>query len=138
MKLLLLHCNYVRYKTLKKALKNVEDLKESEKKGEAKECLVVLTAVEKGDSVNSVRDYVDNIKDVSKQVKAKEIVLYPYAHLSKNLSSPDIAVDVMREAEKKLKKEKFKVLRAPFGYYKEFELKVKGHPLSELSRELKF
>ena len=33
-------------------------------------------------------------------------------------------------------KKDFKVIeRAPFGYYKEFELKVKGHPLSELSRE---
>jgi threonyl-tRNA synthetase len=31
----------------------------------------------------------------------------------------------------------FNIARAPFGYYKEFELKVKGHPLSELSREIK-
>ena len=41
----------------------------------------------------------------------------------------------MEGAEKELKKS-FKVTRAPFGYYKEFELKVKGHPLSELSREI--
>jgi threonyl-tRNA synthetase len=36
-----------------------------------------------------------------------------------------------------LKKEGYEVTRAPFGYYKEFELKVKGHPLSELSKEFR-
>ncbi|MBM3309827.1 MAG: threonine--tRNA ligase, partial [Candidatus Altiarchaeales archaeon] len=30
----------------------------------------------------------------------------------------------------------FKVLKAPFGWYKSFELKCKGHPLSELSRTI--
>ena len=137
MKILLLHCDYIKFKALKKALKSAEELSEKEKKEqEVKEALVVLTAVEKGDSKASVKLYVDNIKDVASQVKAKNIVLYPYAHLSKNLSSPDVAVEVLKEAEKALEKERYKVSRAPFGYYKEFELKVKGHPLSELSREI--
>ncbi|MFH1503653.1 MAG: threonine--tRNA ligase, partial [Candidatus Diapherotrites archaeon] len=48
---------------------------------------------------------------------------------------PEIAVNVLDEAEKVLKKD-FVIVRAPFGYYKEFEMKVKGHPLSELSREI--
>lgn len=136
MKILLLHCDYIKFKPLKKALKSVDELSEDDKKEkEVKECLVVLTAVEKGDTINIVDDYVKNIKDVIKDIKAKNIVLYPYAHLSSNLSSPDIAVSVLDEAEKKLKKD-FNVSRAPFGYYKEFELKVKGHPLSELSREI--
>lgn len=136
MKILLLHCDYIRFKALKKALKSVGELSEKEKAGEVKEALVVLTAVEKGDSLNSVMSYLDNIKDVASQVKAKNIVLYPYAHLSKNLSAPDIAIEILKEAEKVLEKEKYNVSRAPFGYYKEFELKVKGHPLSELSREI--
>src|SRR3989344_6187142 len=126
MKILLLHCDYIKFKALKKALKSAEELSEKEKKEqEVKEALVVLTAVEKGDSKASVKLYVDNIKDVASQVKAKNIVLYPYAHLSKNLSSPDVAVEVLKEAEKALEKERYKVSRAPFGYYKEFELKVK-------------
>lgn len=138
MKILLLHCDYIKFKALKKALKSVEELTDDEKKEhETKEALVVLTAVEKGDSRDSVKDYTKNIKDVAEQVKAKNIVLYPYAHLSKNLGAPDLAVEILKEAEKILSKEKYKVSRAPFGYYKEFELKVKGHPLSELSREIK-
>jgi threonyl-tRNA synthetase len=136
MKILFLHCDYIKFKPLKKALKSVAELGEKEKKEqEVKECLVCLTAVEKGDSIGNVGDLVENVKDVAKQVKAKKVVLYPYAHLSNNLANPELAVSVLNDAEKHLKKD-FEVHRAPFGYYKEFELKVKGHPLSELSREI--
>ena len=139
MKILFLHVDYIKFKPLKKALKSMESLSEKEKEEkEMKDCLVALTAVEKRDEnvEKIVFEFVKNIKEVAEDVKTNKIVLYPYAHLSSNLSSPDRAVKVLDEAESKLKKEKFEVSRAPFGYYKEFELKVKGHPLSELSREI--
>ena len=136
MKILLLHCDYIKFKPLKKALKKIEDLKDKEEK-KVDECLVVLSAVEKSDSDvgKVVEKFVKEVKDVAGQVKAKNVVLYPYAHLSSDLSSPEIAVKVLEDAEKELKKD-FNVTRAPFGYYKEFELKVQGHPLSELSRDI--
>jgi threonyl-tRNA synthetase len=135
MKTLNLHCDYIKFKALKKALKSVDEIAPNQElEGESKECLVVMVAVEKGDSKDSSLELVKNIKDIASQVKAKNIVLYPYAHLSKNLGKPAIAVEVLNETAKKLKE--FKVIQAPFGYYKEFELKVKGHPLSELSREI--
>jgi len=139
MKILSLHVDYINFKPLKKAIKSIPDLSEKEKAGKKiKDSLVVMTAVEKGDSVSgSVGELVKNIEDIAKQVKAKNIVLYPYAHLSSNLANPKVAAEVLEETEKVLKKKKgFTVSRAPFGYYKEFELKVKGHPLSELSREI--
>jgi len=139
MKILLLHVDYIKFKPLKKALKNVEALSEKEKEEKTvEEALVVLTAVEKSDkdSKKVVEELVKNIKDVAKQVNAEKIVLYPYAHLSSELAAPELATRVLNEAEKELKKD-FSVIKAPFGYYKEFELKVKGHPLSELSREIK-
>ena len=43
--------------------------------------------------------------------------------------------DKIAEIEEKLK-EKFNVGRAPFGWYKSFKISCKGHPLSELSREI--
>ena len=138
MKTLNLHVDYIKFKPLKKALKSIAELSEDEKQEkEIKEALVVLTAVEKSDSdvKKVVAEFVKNIKDISKQIKTKNIVLYPYAHLSSNLGSPEIAMKILNETAKKLKKE-FKVVQAPFGYYKTFELKVKGHPLSELSREI--
>ena len=138
MKILTLHVDYINFKPLKKALKSVGALTDKEKKGEkVKESLVVLTAVEKTDSVEeSVKELVENIKDVAGKVNVKDIVLYPYAHLSSNLASPGVAVEVLKGAGKELGKN-FNVTSAPFGYYKEFELKVKGHPLSELSREIR-
>ncbi|MEK6913415.1 MAG: threonine--tRNA ligase [Nanoarchaeota archaeon] len=139
MKILLLHTDYIKFKPLKKALKTIEELSEKEKEGNfVQQALVVLTAVEKGDTniKKIVEKLIENVKDVAKQVNAEKIVLYPYAHLSNNLASPQLATEILNEAEKGLKKN-FSVVKAPFGYYKEFELKVKGHPLSELSREIR-
>ena len=139
MKFLSLHVDNIKFRPLKKALKKIPELSEEEKKGkEAKEALAILTAVEKTDSdVNKVvKEFVKNVKDIASQVKVNKIVLYPYAHLSSNLANPELAVKILDKAEKELKKD-FEVVRAPFGYYKEFEMKVKGHPLSELSREIK-
>lgn len=139
MKVLFLHVDYIKFKALKKALKNPPELTEKEKKEQKiSDALVAMISVEKADSDigKIVSELAKNVKDIAGQVKAKNIVLYPYAHLSSSLSSPEIAIKVLEEAEEKLKKD-FNVSRAPFGYYKEFELKVKGHPLSELSREIR-
>jgi len=139
MKLLSLHCDYITFKPLKKALKNPEKLsKEREGEITVKDPLVILTAVEKQDESNKniLEQYSAEIESLAKQVQAKNIVLYPYAHLSSSLSAPDFALELLEQAQKKLEKN-FKVVRAPFGFYKTFELKCKGHPLSELSREIK-
>ncbi len=137
MKTLNLHVDYIEWQGLKKALKSMEDLPEEEiKKTKAEEALVVLTAIEKNDSLEILDEYIENIKDIAGKVNTKNIVLYPYAHLSKELGKPTIAVEILKTAEKQLKKEGYIVKRAPFGYYKTFEMKVKGHPLSELSREI--
>ena len=138
MKTLNLHVDYIKFKPLKKALKSIAELSDDDKKEKyVKECLVVLTAVEKSDKDVKliVKKLVENIKEIAEQIKTKNIVLYPYAHLSKNLGSPEVAIEILNETSKQLKD--FKIVKAPFGYYKSFELKVKGHPLSELSREIK-
>ena len=134
MKTLNLHCDYIKFKALKKALKPIDEIAPNQKlDGESKECLVVLIAIEKGDSKSTVPKLTEDIKKIANEVKTKNIVLYPYAHLSSNLSSPETAIKLLNETASKLNP--LKVIQAPFGYYKTFELKVKGHPLSELSRE---
>ncbi len=137
MKIITLHCDYIRFKPVKKAISNPEEIKKEVK--EIKECLVVLSAVEKKDEEAReviIKNLVANVKEIAKQVKAKKIVLYPYVHLTSEPSSPNTALYILKIAEKELSKAKLKVVRAPFGWYKEFELKCKGHPLSELSREI--
>jgi threonyl-tRNA synthetase len=138
MRLITLHCDYIKFKAIKKALKSAEDLTDGEKgEKEIKDPLVVLTAVEEGDNDKILKQYIGSIIKTAKDVNAKRIVLYPYAHLSNILAKPETAKEYMVEAEQVLRKDGFEVTRAPFGYYKEFELKCKGHPLSELSKEFR-
>lgn len=141
MKILSLHCDYIKFKPIQKALKQPEQLSKEEEKGaEVKECLVIFTTVEKSDESNAeliIQGLIANIEDIAGQVKCRKIVLYPYAHLSSELAYPQTAIKILQDAEALLRKEKFDVVKAPFGYYKEFELKCKGHPLAELSREIR-
>lgn len=131
MRILTLHCDYIKFQALKKAVKDAPEADKEEH--EMKNCLVVLTSVEKGDSESEIKAMLDSTEKHAKEVKATNVVLYPYAHLSSNLAAPKDAIHILDQAEAALKK-KFTVARAPFGYYKTFELKTKGHPLSELSR----
>ncbi len=136
MKILAIHADYIRFTPTKKAIRNAEEA--DKKTQEVKECLVIFTAVEKQDEANlkaAAKNLAEETEKIAKQVKPKNIVLYPYAHLSTNLALAERAVEVLKEAEKILKR-KHKVVRAPFGWYKAFELSCKGHPLSELSREI--
>jgi len=139
MKILSLHCDYIKFKPVKPAIKGIELPAEENKAVEVKEPLVIMTAVEKTDEENKtiLADYIKNILDLKEKIgKVERIVLYPYAHLSSSLSTPDFAKKLLIDAEKELKAKKIETFRAPFGYYKEFELKCKGHPLSELSRKI--
>ena len=64
MKILSLHVDYINFKPLKKALKKIKGLSEKDKKGKKEgESLVVLIAVESGDSIEkSAKELVKNIK----------------------------------------------------------------------------
>ena len=137
MKIITLHSDFIKFKGLKKAIKSLDLSSEDPEEKEVKDPLVILTAIEKGDSKKTIEKLVEEVKNIAKQVNATSIVLYPYAHLSSNLSDPKLAQELLIEAEKSLKKIFKQMVKAPFGYYKTFEIKVKGHPLSELSREIK-
>ncbi len=78
MKLLLLHTDYIKFKPLKKALKNIEELSEKEKKGEfVEEALVVLTAVEKedGDTKKIVEKLVTDVRSCKTSKREKNCAL---------------------------------------------------------------
>lgn len=138
MRVLLIHSDYLKYKTKNKT-PIAEEIDEVKKEGIFEESLVVFTAVEKEDEKNPetvIKNLIAEVKKVNNQVKAENIVLYPYAHLSSSLSSPDSAIAILKEAEIALSQAGFDVFRVPFGWYKSFEVSCKGHPLSELSRTI--
>lgn len=137
MKILTIHADFIEFEAKKKAFKGAEEGVEKGKKERIEECLVVFTAVEKRDEENVqavLQRYLREIKNIATQVNAKNIVLYPYAHLSSQLSDPKVAEDLLKQAQRELSG-KYSVSRAPFGWYKSFNISCKGHPLSELSRE---
>ncbi len=139
MQILLIHSDYIEYET-KKSTPVAEKIDESLKKGRMEEVLAVFAAVEKNDEENielAVKKAAEEIKKVSEQVKTSRVMLYPYAHLSSSLASHGSAVEVLKKLEESLKEDAFEVKRAPFGWYKSFTIKCKGHPLSELSRTIK-
>ncbi|RAP50492.1 MAG: threonine--tRNA ligase [Methanosphaera sp. SHI613] len=138
MRTLMIHSDYLRYKTRSKT-KIAEDIDDEKRDAGVDNALVVFTAVEKEDEENPeiiINKSVKEILNVQNKVNADNIVVYPYAHLSSSLSNPEVAQKILKGIEAELTDNNEAVMRVPFGWYKSFELSCKGHPLSELSRTI--
>ena len=138
MRTLMIHSDYLRYKTRSKT-KIAEDIDDEKRDTGVDDALVAFIAVEKEDEENPeiiIKKSVKEILNVQNKVNAKNIVVYPYAHLSSSLSNPDVAQLILKGIEAELISNNEAVMRVPFGWYKSFELSCKGHPLSELSRTI--
>lgn len=137
MRLLFIHADRMSYE-IKSRTKAAEEVEDKDKKDSMDEVLVCFTTVEKGDAAKGerlVRSAMDNIREVATTVKAENVMIYPYAHLSSSLAPPNEAVKVLKDLEK-LSAREFNTKRSPFGWYKAFTITCKGHPLSELSRHI--
>jgi threonyl-tRNA synthetase len=137
MKLLFIHSDFIEYEVKEKAIPHPEEIKIT--KDRLDEALTVFIAVEKVDEkspIQAVEEAVTEIIKTAEQLKVKNIMLYPYAHLSSDLASAKAGKDILVLLEQEVKKQKFTVKRSPFGWYKAFTISCKGHPLSELSREI--
>ncbi len=137
MKVLYWHVDYLKYDAIKKALKSAPDLKDDEKEGKIEEGIVVLISFEKGDNKEILDSLITDLNNYAKQINARKVMIYPYAHLSKNLLNPQKSMELLTTLKEEIKKNDIftEVKFSPFGWYKSFEVKVKGHPLAELSRE---
>lgn len=136
MRLLLIHSDHIEYEAKKKTKFAEEPCNPSDSFDEA---LVAFCAVEAPDEdgiEDVVAQAVASIGDMSKQTNCKQVMVYPYAHLSSDLASPDLAIEALKAMEMALGEGGFEVKRAPFGWYKSFSVTCKGHPLSELSRSI--
>jgi len=140
MRLLFIHSDHLEFEAREEA--GPDDLAETEgvpMEGRMEECVTAFISVESDDEADLdgvVANATDELRDVTGQLNTNRVVLYPYAHLSEDLADPDAAKSVMRDLESELEGEGYEVLRAPFGWYKSFEVACKGHPLSELSRHV--
>ena len=137
MRILTIHADYMEVEPPKKAIKAAEEIEKGMKRYD--EVLVVFTAVEKGDTDAEAigKKLADDSIKVAEQVKAKTVLIYPLVHLTSNPSDPKTAQAAILKAEALLNASGYSAAHSPFGWYKGYTLKCKGHPLSELSRELR-
>ncbi len=138
MRLLMIHADFIEYAALKPAVKEPEEIADAGKTKRVDECIVAFCSVEKGDEASPeaiAREAAETIAENARQLKASRIVVYPYAHLSSDLAPPAVALRVLKLTEEALKPQ-LEVHRSPFGWYKSFDIRCKGHPLSELARSV--
>ena len=99
-------------------------------------CVVLFCCIEKLDEKNPhnvIRSATKNVLVRLSKLKVNQVMIYPYAHLASTLGSPDCALQILKGLEASLREASVEVKRAPFGWYKEFEIHGKGHPLADLS-----
>ena len=142
MRLLLIHADHMEFDCTGPAGKDHEDLGTVATTHRVAEVLVVFASIEARDtagtqaSQNAVGRATEIIDEIARSVKAQRVLLYPYAHLSSDLAPPAQAMKLLPHLESAVGDKGWEVSRAPFGHYKSFTLACKGHPLSELSREI--
>ena len=137
MRLLLIHAEEFRYKAKEPAVEDYE--KDAPMESSFKNILVVFTTVEKDDDKDPslVDRAAAEIRSHAETLKVSSVLIYPYAHLSPDLAPPETAMRILRELQSRLIELGLEAHRAPFGWYKEFDLRNYGHPLAELSRTIK-
>ncbi len=132
MRILQNHSDFIEYTPIEKEIRNAE---EADKKTVRYENIVVIfTAVEKDDDFSIAKRAIDEIKESLKVIKCDKILIYPFVHLTNNPSSAELALKVLIEMEKYAKESGLETYRAPFGWNKQYSLKIKGHPLAEQSK----
>ncbi len=132
MKILQLHADFIEYKPIKKEIQSAEESTTDPVRKE--DVLVLFTAVEKGDERETAKKAIAEARDFLKKLGSNRLMIYPFAHLSQNLARPDDALPVLAEMEKEARDGGVDVSRSPFGWNKALQIKVKGHPLAEMSR----
>jgi len=133
-KILQLHSNFIEYRPVEKEIASAE---ESERKlNRLEEIVVLFICVEKGDTVKTARKAIADLKEFLDRIKTRRILIYPYAHLSSSLASPNEALEILKEMESYADTLGIETYRAPFGWCKEFTISIKGHPLAEQFRSI--
>jgi threonyl-tRNA synthetase len=134
MRILQLHSDFIEYTPVQKEITIAEEAEKNPKRLE--EILVLFTAVEEGDDEAAAYKAIDEVRAFLGKLKVNRIIIYPYAHLSSNLSKPAEALKVVKAMEAYAKEKGIETFRAPFGWNKQFTISIKGHPLAEQSRQI--
>ncbi|MCS7116309.1 MAG: threonine--tRNA ligase [Nitrososphaerota archaeon] len=129
MRLLQLHTDFIEYEAIEKEVPVAEEL--DVKKLRLDEVVVIFASVEEGDDESIARKAIDEVKASMDRLGVNKLLIYPYSHLSDKLAPLNTALNIVKVMENYAKGLGLEVYRAPFGWTKAFNIKVKGHPLAE-------
>lgn len=132
MRILQLHSNFIVFKPVEKEINIAEEAEKTETRVE--DVVVLFTAVEEGDNSEMAQKAVNDVRAFLGKLKVNRILIYPFAHLSSNLSTPSEALKIIKDMEAYAKEKGIETYRAPFGWNKQFTISIKGHPLAEQAR----
>jgi threonyl-tRNA synthetase len=135
MRILLLHADFIEYQPISKEIETAEDITSKSSK-KIDEVIVALVAVEKDDDESLTDKVGSELKTYGQMIKCDNVLIYPYAHLSSDLAGPSMAQSLLNSIEEKSRSLFKTVNRAPFGWTKSFNIKIKGHPLAEQSKTI--
>lgn len=135
MRILLLHADFIEYQPISKEIQTAENIPSKSSK-KIDEVIVALVAVEKDDDESLTDEVGSELKTYGQMIKCDNLLIYPYAHLSSDLAGPSMAQSLLNSIEEKSRKLFKTVNRAPFGWTKSFNIKIKGHPLAEQSKTI--
>ncbi len=133
MRILQQHLDFIEYEPVAKEISSAEEIPDK-KMRRYEEIVAIFVSVETGDDAEIAREAVEGTRSFLEKLKVNRVIIYPYAHLSSNLARPKEALEVLKTMEKLAKEAGLETYRAPFGWNKAFQIKVKGHPLAEQSR----
>lgn len=131
MKILQLDVDNITYELVKPESRVHEEA--GKKRVSVDNAIAILVSVEKGDDAATAKEAMKDVSAFMAKQGRKKLMIYPFAHLSRDLASPeeaqrilnDMCADAPEGAELK---------KAPFGWNKKLSVSVKGHPLAEQSR----
>jgi threonyl-tRNA synthetase len=92
--------------------------------------------IESGKNKGKLRVPVELIKDRS-IYRVDQVLVYPWAHLSKFLSHEPNAMDVCPKIVELLEEKGIEAKFSPFGWYKSFKINCIGHEMAEMYRDVK-
>ncbi len=132
MRILQSHADFIEFEPTQKEISLAEDVEK--KKYRYDGVVVLFISVEEGDNESVGKKAIDDVKQFLGKVKGNKILIYPFAHLSRDLAKPNDALKLIKEMESYAKSLKIETYRAPFGWTKSLLIKTKGHPLAETAK----
>ena len=133
MKLLLWHCSELSYEDRipSDRPRGIRAVQSDSENGRFTDVLLVFACIEDIDTDHEVDEATDSIISMLDMLGCRrEVVVVPFAHLSRALAEPHKAVGLVIDLRQRLDSYGVATSVASFGYHKEFSLcyRARGHP----------